>query len=228
LTEGGGVKVVDVAAPALFGQHVHLLYVFAGAPRKEDVSDYLQKSAAVYGYTSVALTEIDIVRDPDKHDVLQNDVQKSLLHRAGSREFAGGLFSPLCSSWSRLRFSPHGPPPIRSAAHPWGFPWLEGTNQAQCKAGNTMIEFTVEMAYALHAVKSFFLIEHPEDLGRLTTGDHPASIWQTTEIQKLAKDTGALTCAIFQCDPDAIGANACMHSKPTRFMGTVPSLISTR
>ena len=122
MTEGGGVRVIDVTTPANFGQHVHLLYVFAGAPREDDVRFYLQSTAAVYGYTSVALTEIDIFRDPIQHDVLQDDVQISLLHRIGSREFAGGFFSPLCSSWSRLRFSPHGPPPIRSAAHPWGFP----------------------------------------------------------------------------------------------------------
>jgi hypothetical protein len=59
---------------------------------------------------------------------------------------------------------------------------------------------------------SLFLGEHPEDLGKSSTGEVPASIWADEEVRSLP---GVQTGAIFQCP---FGAKT---SKPTRLVANM-------
>ena len=120
--------------------------------------------------------------------------------------------------------TPNGPKPVRNKAHPHGFPWLEGAGKAEADKGNAMIDFTVRVASALHSHLATFLIEHPEDLGRTSTGHLPASIWQLPAVRALAQQTGARTIAFFQCDPECTGVELIPHPKPTRLLGTAAAL----
>jgi hypothetical protein len=101
---------------------------------------------------------------------------------------------------------------------------LEGLAKTRCDDANILLELTVNVAYALYGAGADFVIEHPEDLGRLADLHTPASIWRLPEITKLAADTMAQTTALFQCTLS--GAEDCdaVASKPTRLLGTPTSL----
>ena len=49
-----------------------------------------------------------------------------LLDEARSGAYAAVIISMPYATWSRAKGNKFGPRPARSAAQPWGFPWLEG------------------------------------------------------------------------------------------------------
>ena len=89
--------------------------------------------------------------------------------------------------------------------------------RSQCDQGNAFVHLTLEGCTAAHDAGAWWLIEHPEDLGRTKTGDDPASIWQLPEVRNLAASCGAHCFAVHQCH---FGAGT---SKPTRFATTLPA-----
>jgi hypothetical protein len=210
--------------PVVFGSRLHLLYVFSGKQRQADVASNMRTMAAEHGYSEVVLTEIDILRDPVEHDMLNKDNRARLFTRIYAGEFHAAFLTPACSSWSRVRFAPHGPKPVRNLSNPRGFPWLLGAQLKECNDANELVDLVIELAYAMHSIKGQYLIEHPEDLGSTQEGHMPASIWQLPAVHSLAAETQAHTAAIFQCSPpgslDAPGD----IRKPTRFLGTTSTL----
>jgi len=192
---------MNTSVPIVFGSRLHVLYVFAGERRQADVASNLHLLAAEYGYSEVCVTEIDILMDPIKHDMLVKANKANLMTRIYAGEFHAAFLTPACSSWSRVRFAPHGPKPVRNFSNPRGFPWLLGAPLKECTDANELVDLVVELAYAMHSIKGQFLIEHPEDLGCTKEGHMPASIWQLTAVRDLAAETQAHTMAIFQCSP---------------------------
>ena len=130
----------------------------------------------------------------------------------------------MCATWSRLRFHPGGPPPLRNLAHPWGFPWLSKPLAQKAQDGNELVKFSIKLCKELHTHLAVYLLEHPEDLGKTARGDFPASIWQVPDIKTLAEETRAYTVAFHQCDPELTGENCAPTSKPTRLLGTAALL----
>ena len=55
-------------------------------------------------------------------------------------------------------------------AHPWGFPWLEGTALQTATVGNELLKFTLKLCEALARSMSVYIMEHPEDLGTTKDG----------------------------------------------------------
>ena len=140
-------------------------------------------------------------KDPIKHDMLVKVNKTNLMTRIYAGEFHAAFLTPACSSWSRVRFAPHGPKPVRNLSNPRGFPWLLGAQLKGCTDANELVDLVIELVYAMHSVKGQYLIEHPEDLGCTKEGHMPASIWQLTAVRDLATETQAHTAAIFQCSP---------------------------
>ena len=73
------------------------------------------------------------------------------------------------------------------------------------------------MIKVVREVGSFYVLEHPEDLGKHSTGQFPASIWQLDDILAFANE-GDFYGALFQC---YLGADL---SGPTRIMGNLKGL----
>ena len=88
---------------------------------------------------------------------------------------------------------------------------------AQCKAeGDSGIcellcATDVQACRAAASVGSYFLVEHPEDLGAVGN-ERPASVWQLDEMRQMVVDTKATTWAVFQCQYGGLSP------KPTRFV----------
>ena len=106
-------------------------------------------------------------------------------------------------------------PPLRSLAHPWGFPWLANTHRDAVESANTLIKFCCELAVFAHSHQVPFIMEHPEDLGLAQDGVRPASIWQLDIVQDLVPSCDSITFAFFQC---AYGAAS---AKPTRLISNL-------
>ena len=145
---------------------VSLIYIFAGKLRQSDVGGILREFADK-GIIALHVLEIDLLRAPD-HNVSNEVFWKSLLKRVRDREFKVVIATPPCNTHSRARHANgEGPPPIRSKQFPRGCPWLFGKGKEDADQANKFIEQTLEICFAAFESQAAYLIEHPEDLGRL-------------------------------------------------------------
>lgn len=162
------------------------------------------------------MREVDILRNPDD-DVTLDEVWDPIIASIKTRQWDAVILTPPCNTFSRSRHnwknSP-GPRPVRSRDYPFGFPWLAPKNRRICDQGNLFVNQTVEAAQACFDHDIPYLIEHPEDLGAVSDGQVPASIWQWPSVLELQVNTRAVTVAFFQCRFDA------NTSKPTRILTT--------
>ena len=189
---------------------IRFLYIFAGLPRKGDVSHALRELTAKLRL-SLTVEEFDIERG---QDVLSDSVWLPLMRRVKHGEFTHILCSPPCHTWSRAPWSNNaGPKPLRSAEWLEGFPWLRGLDKKKVDQGAELIRRTLQVIQLAHEVGVPWLIEHPEDLGPTPRGT-PASIWTWETSRTVFNRLQASAVALFQC---AFGSD---FRKPTRLAGT--------
>ena len=166
-----------------------VLYLFAGKDRRTSIRSVLERFSKNFGGQEVECEEWDICRGPD-NDLLDEETQRSLLQRIESGEFFAVLLSPPCASWSRAPWANRwGPRPLRTALHPWGLPWLEGSKLSKVASSNAMIRLCLQVLEKAIAKGLGVFLEHPENLGsvrsRPSATVRPASIWELPEIQGL-------------------------------------------
>ncbi|CAE7783302.1 unnamed protein product [Symbiodinium sp. CCMP2592] len=65
----------------------------------------------------------------------------------------------------------------------------------------------------------YFILEHPEDLGRVPSGERPASIWSFDEVQQICAGGDVSCWALHQ---GFFGATSC---KPTRLLSNLPGAL---
>lgn len=192
-----------------------MLYIFSGKPRKNSVSSWLQKLSKRYN-VAVEVEMIDIQVRPFL-DLTRSDVQQRLLSKIASGKYFAVLFSPPCSTFSRVVWANRrGPRPVRSYVHPRGLARLTWAERKRANWGNTMSDFTYK-AFELQVEKGgMALFENPEDLGAIKSGEHrgirPSSMWQWQQFQKLLRRQGVETVALYQQD---FGTE---YLKPTRLL----------
>ena len=154
---------------------------------------------------------------------MDEESQQELLNRIKSGYYAAVILSPPCASWSTAPWANNwGRRPLRTALYPWGMPWLEGPKLAKVAASNNMIRFCVVVILTiLDHPPIVFLLEHPENLGSVSSRPsptvRPASIWELQEVQSLCRP-GVFTVAFYQCQ---YGAKS---RKPTRLLSNIPAL----
>ncbi|CAE7578400.1 gcs-1 [Symbiodinium sp. CCMP2592] len=66
----------------------------------------------------------------------------------------------------------------------------------------------------------YFILEHPEDLGRVPSGERPASIWSFDEVRQICAGGDVSCWALHQC---LFGAMSC---KPTRLLSNLPGALN--
>ncbi|CAE7560185.1 unnamed protein product [Symbiodinium sp. CCMP2592] len=66
----------------------------------------------------------------------------------------------------------------------------------------------------------YFILEHPEDLGRVPSGERPASIWSFDEVRQICAGGDVSCWALHQC---LFGATSC---KPTRLLSNLPGALN--
>ena len=163
------------------------------------------------------IREVDIERSSDD-DLTKSQLWDELLEQIRSNQFDVVFMSPPCNTWSRVRFQWQrhpGPRPVRNAVWPLGFPWLNAKQREIVEFANYFVQQTIQACRAAASVGSYFLVEHPEDLGAVGH-ERPASVWQLDEMRQMVVDTKATTWAVFQCQYGGLSP------KPTRFVSNIP------
>jgi hypothetical protein len=176
-----------------------VLYLFAGAPRRADINSFLHASSLAQEF-DLNVREVDIARS-ESDDLSSAQLWEQLFAEIRDGKYDVIIMSPPCGTWSRVRFQWQlhpGPRPQRNKSWPWGFPWLSAAQRKKVDVANYFVSQTIQAAYIAYAAGTFFLIEHPEDLGSVN-GESPASIWQLEEMRDLQIATEATTWAVFQC-----------------------------
>ena len=163
----------------------------------------------------ITIHEFDILRGPE-HDLSLPDAWDNLATLV-VRPNTVFISSPPCATFSRSRHRKPGPPPLRTAEFPRGFPWLKDKFYLQVQNANFLVDNTLRLAAAAAQVGNAFFIEHPEDLGVAEDGTRPSSIWQWPEMLELIACQNSLSFAVFQCE---YGADT---SRPTRFVTNLSS-----
>ena len=75
------------------------------------------------------------------------------------------------------------------------------------------------MAKLQCSVGGFFLLEHPEQLGKVRAGEVPGSIWDFSELRELIEQSSSATWPVHQC---FFGAES---PKPTRLASNLPEAV---
>ena len=106
------------------------------------------------------------------------------------------LGGPPCSTWSKLRFLPNGPPPLRHRGdHVWGLPGLTLAQRARVREGNVLMVNCLALFEAVSLRGGGHLMEHPADPGY----EPFPSIWSNEEMQGLEFRCNAIRLLIHQC-----------------------------
>ena len=106
-----------------------VLYLFAGAKRRNDIAAELKDIVKNASGMTVTIGEVDLCRGRE-HDLLDPAVWARVEPSLKSGVYQMVLASPPCNTWSRSTLNPKaGPRPLRSATHLWGFPWLSGSRR---------------------------------------------------------------------------------------------------
>ena len=214
-----------------------MLYLFSGKRRQSSIASVLHGWSKANKEFDILVEEWDIANG-SSYDLLSEATQQSLLQRIAEGQFDAILMSPPCGTWSRAPWAnAHGPRPLRSCLEPWGFPWLEGMRKQKMEDSNSMIVLCLRVLCLLEekAFATAFLLEHPEDLGAVTSfkrrattawyqpissAVRPASIWQLPQIKAIERHSQVFTRVFHQC---LFGAES---PKPTRILSSLPYLRS--
>lgn len=205
-------------------QEFKVLYLFSGPQRSTGIPERLHQLAqASKKPVRFQVDAFDILRDPS-HDLLGDDLRQSILKKLEDGYYDVVIASPPCGTWSRAPWANvHGPRPLRSSMHPYGFPWLEGWRLRKVTQANSMVDLSLQALTICLKLDLLFLLEHPEDLGatpRYSPGMRPASIWRLLPIRSWVAANQAYSGAFFQC---AFGASS---PKPTRLLRNIVELNS--
>ena len=198
---------------------LRVLYLFAGAKRRADMRHFLSHMCQTKGI-SLQMTEVDILRS-GKHDLSKRQIKVSYLRRARQGDYDTVIASPPRGTFSRARWANReGPRPLRLAHCPRGFPWLSGPMKDGANQANALVDFSAAMmsAHLKQNPNATGLIEHPEDLGVVSSGHHPGSIWQFSNVKALLDLPGVCWGALAQNNYGT------PYPKPTRLLGRLPGL----
>ena len=118
-------------------------------------------------------------------DLTQPWVQELIETEVTLGRVDGVHMGPPCGTASRARNIPikrklvrkgaPNPQPLRSSAHPLGFPWLKGINKAKVQAANVLYEFAAKLALLCDQFGVLFTIENP----------HNSLMWETPFFKTL-------------------------------------------
>lgn len=205
----------------------------AGGEGAEWLPSLLSRWSKTAGF-EIEVEEWDISNGAE-FDLLQEEKRQRILESLRRGDYMAVLMSPPCGTWSRAPWANQfGPRPLRSAFHPWGFPWLEGVRLKKVADSNCFIRFCLEVLEVIRVEKMNvkFWWEHPEDLGMVVTYKRkartmwfrklhaqvrPASIWQLDSLRQFYTIPGTFTRTFHQC---VFGASS---PKPTRIWTNLES-----
>lgn len=168
-------------------------HLFSGHRRQYDLEWYLLRLGGLRGQR-IIVENFDLGYG-EQYDLGADSVIEDLVERAGRRECDGMHTGPPCSTWSRARFRPGGPPPLRDRDRPWGRLGLSGRERRHVDEHSELMRNSCEVYGAVAEAGGEALHEHPADPGR-----HPyPSIFATTYFMELERRARSSRITFPQC-----------------------------
>ena len=150
------------------------LYLFCGQRRRADLKAALQECGIKEGMEA-KVREIDVINGAEQ-DLDDSKVWDDVLIRIRAGAYAAIVVSPQRSTFSRATLNrTRGPPPMRSAKYPWGFPWILGRRRSKLRQANRLIKKATLACAAGDEAGTPYVLEFPEDLGMSRGGGLPQS-----------------------------------------------------
>ena len=167
--------------------------MFSGLKRDRDLEWYLVRIGAIHGMKVVVIS-LDLAYG-SQNDLYDMNVVKRLVLKGKERFWSGAHNGSPCSTWSKVKSQPGGPPPLRSRTYPWGLPHNSTTQQKHTDIHSELWKnsMNVLMVAVLHG--SLGTNEHPEDPGR-----HPfPSTWSLRKMKHIEQRCGFRRVVFPQC-----------------------------
>ena len=192
-----------VQVPTYFFHHL-----FSGLRRVGDLEWYLVCLGGAAGMR-IIMTNYALAYGSE-FDLGCEDVIQRVLREVAEGRGDGALNGAPCSTWSRARFAPGGPPPLRDRDYPWGRPRLNTRERAHCDLHSRLMKNGVAVLSSVADSGGLGLNEHPADPGRPPF----PSIYDTAFFRAFENDCGFERVTFPQC---AFGAAS---RKPTTLSGS--------
>ena len=168
-------------------------HLFSGHRRQYDLEWYLLRLGGLRGLR-IIVENFDLGYG-EQYDLGTYSVIEGLVERAGRRECDGMHTGPPCSTWSRARFRPGGPPPLRDRDRPWARLGLSSKERTHVDEHSNLMRNSCEVYGAVAESGGESLHEHPADPGR-----HPyPSIFATAYFIELERKARASRITLPQC-----------------------------
>jgi hypothetical protein len=108
--------------------------------------------------------------------------------------YHGAHAAPPCATWSKARWAPGGPPPVRDRDRPWGLPGLTTFWTMKVAEANALLLAAVLITKAVAMSGGSCTLEHPAD-----PGPPMPSIWGLDLLDRWRKEVNAETVTFPQC-----------------------------
>eukprot|EP00435_Cladocopium_sp_Y103_P071808 s49_g38.t1 len=186
-----------------------VVHFFSGYRREGDLHQILEQR--VFGQLHVFLISVDMCMQRIQGNLATSKALQFWVKAVDSGQVVGAGGGPPCETFSAARLMEGGPPPLRSAEWPLGFPNLRPRQWTQTIIGSRLVRFMIEMLLRLAVAGGFGFCEHPQyPIWSIHKG--PASIWTFREIRLLR----TLACfGVTSIDQCICGSSA---KKPTTFL----------
>ena len=184
-----------------------VLVLYAGKYDHNALETYIQQEAP---WMSNYVLALDISRDRNLHDLLDNQLYSHLAHAASEGRLLAIIGGPPCRTWSICLHKPQhdGTPgrPLRDRHYPyvWGRKHL--TADEQDKADNDSALLLRQLALYEISCKAnpdtIFLLEHPMDPEQCSTDPNASNcctIWDTQTLKNYTKRHNMVTTSFSQC-----------------------------
>ena len=135
------------------------LHLYSGHRREGDLEDELTTAFVAEGSMCI-VTLVDIGFGME-HDLTNSANLDRYLAQVKAGVFDGIHAGPPCALWSRVRFLPRGPPPVRSRSEPWGLRNLSKDMQQRVDLSNSMVLAAISLVEAVILAGGSGTIEHP-------------------------------------------------------------------
>ena len=155
-------KLTRIRAPRI--QLYRFLHIYSGHRREGDLEDEITRWFVQDG--KLCLVTLVDLGFGDSQDMTKKENVDRYLAQAKSGYYDGGHGGPPCALWSRVRFLPGGPPPVRSREHLWGLPNLCAKMRKKVELSNAMLVACVLIIEAIICAGGSGTIEHPADPGK--------------------------------------------------------------
>ena len=192
-TEEEPEKLVVRVAPGQKVASHRFLHMFSGLRRPGDLEWFLVRLGAKVGIR-VVVESMDYAYGPE-FDLSSGSVIDRLVRASRRKLYSGAQNGSPCSTWSRVRFVPGGPPPLRTRDSPWGIASNTKEQQRHCDEHSRMWHGSMDVLDAIAASGGLVTNEHPKDPGRVPF----PSTWDLPKMKKIERQRGLRRVSFPQC-----------------------------